>query len=31
MTDTLQHYLNGKRVDGTSGRTGDVYIYRPIS
>ena len=25
MTETLQHYINGQRVAGTSGRFGDVY------
>jgi len=25
MTKTLQHYLNGARVEGTSGRSADVY------
>ena len=25
MSDTLQHYINGRRVDGTSGRFADVF------
>lgn len=25
MTETLQHYINGKKVPGTSGRFGEVY------
>ncbi len=25
MTQTLQHYVNGQRIEGTSGRFGDVY------